>query len=682
MDTRIKPNGVALDATPELSATVEVVSPTFYWMPKQPDEAKFCQLLAINAGGCDKTLATGITPRDFKDEKAARIVEAVFALLDSGTDPTPERIAAEANKRAADALDNDRQADYGQWKRVAEIAENDLMRLPAPLPNNANIAEETAKLASKIVAKRSKRTKRDEPTPDEITATAQAFSEKIGATSFPDLPASAIPKPALQIGEKVEYDPHQLRELLYPDFKTVSLCTEAAHAERATLYIGEDVLFVSGLGFLHYDETRGQWRTDDKDGSITAAKLAGLAPIIRKEAAALLRCAATLASAGRDADARAMSRGANDVLNHAKQVEKRSFLSGAATFLAAKCRGDVEQFAPAAWKFAFKNCVFDKGKWRQARRDDFFLNVSPVPVVGGADRTEWMALLNRITGGDVEFARTLQDACAYALSGASTLRALMWAYGTKGTGKGTVCELLQTVLGDASATIDTALLQDNSSRERLGAALWGKRAAFVAEAGNKRIDAELLKTLSGGDRLSVRRLYQEAFTAKPSHALFLAANDAPKTDAYDDALKDRVIALPFVHPLNDGDPLQFAGHTRVEAARTDADSPLLRGFAAWLGDGLERLYQSQEIYKAPAVEAATAKFWADTDPVSEFWSTVDEADLRDGMPKSELRARYEFWCQAEGARPLNRNQWARACQSHGLESDRRTDEKRTVIWIL
>ena len=304
------------------------------------------------------------------------------------------------------------------------------------LSERAQVAPETA----------TKRARRDEPTPEEIAATAQALTEKIGDTTFAEIGAEAIPAPALQNGEKPEFDPHQIRELLYPKGKTVSLCTEAAHAERAAFYIGEDVRFVPGLGFLHYDEARGFWRQDDKDGSITAAKLAALAPVIRAEAAAIFRLSATLASAGREADARAMSRAANEVLNHAKQIEKRSFLSGAATFLAGICRAEVEQFAPAAWKFAFKNRIFDKGHWRPARRDDYLLHVSPVAIVGGADRREWLVLLDRITGGDAELKRTLQDACAYALSGASTLRAVIWAYGPGGTGKSTICELLKNRL--------------------------------------------------------------------------------------------------------------------------------------------------------------------------------------------------------------------------------------------
>ncbi len=528
-----------------------------------------------------------------------------------------------------------------------------------------------------------RRERRTEATPDEIKATAEAVQSKASGATFPELCAEQIPPPALQIGEKPEYDPHQLRELLRPHGTTVALDTEAAHAERAEQFIGADILFCPQLGFLHYDSWRGFWRQDDKEGRLTAAKLKALAPVVRAEAAALLRYAATLAGAGRDGDARAMSRAANGLLTHAKQVEKRAFLSGAATFLAAERRAEIEQFQPAAWKFAFKNRVFDCGQWRAARRDDLLLHVSPVALDRNADQGEWRALLDTITGADPDFAHTLQDVCAYALSGAATLRALPWFYGRAGTGKSTVCELSQTLLGEGAATVDPAHLTDRAQREKLGAVIWGKRAAFVSEAGNQRIEAELLKNLSGGDRLSVRFLYCEPFTAKPTHALIFAANDAPRTDAYDDALKERVLALPFVHRLDEGEPLRFEGHARVESARQDPDSALLRGFAAWVAEGLERLFETQEIYRAQAVKDATAQFWADTDELTPFWETQDEAELRAGVAVGELRQRYEKWCEAEKLRAIKGKTWANACKSRGLIQERQGDaENRTRFWFL
>ena len=530
------------------------------------------------------------------------------------------------------------------------------------------------------VARRHLREKRDEPTPDEISATAHAVEMQVGdGAHFAHLKADELPSPALLTGEKPEYDPYQLRLLLYPDWQCIALETEKAHAERAVHYVGDDLLFCPELGFLHFQGKAGRWRKDDKEASLTIGKLGALAPAVRAEAAALLRHAATLAMSGRDGDARAMSRSANKILNHAKLIEKRSFLAGAATFLSAQRRAEVAEFAPRGWCFAWANGrAFVRGELRPTTRADNFLNVSPVALEDDADGGEWNALLDRITGGNPNFARTLQDVAAYAVSGASSLRALLWCYGPRGTGKSTFCELLQTLLGEDSATIDTALLQANSSRERLGATLWGKRAAFVSEAGNKRIDAELLKMLSGGDRLSVRFLYREAFTAPPSHCLILAANDAPQTDAYDDALKDRVIALPFVHPLDEGARLEFQGHQRLESARRDPASPLARGFALWVAQGLAQLYKRQDIYRAPVVVKATTQFWADTDPLTPFWETIEAETLSNGIPKTELRRLYESWCVTEGANPVRPQEWSRACESLGLNQVKRMG---TRYWV-
>jgi hypothetical protein len=153
---------------------------------------------------------------------------------------------------------------------------------------------------------------------------------------------------------------------------------------------------------------------------------------------------------------------------------------------------------------------------------------------------------------------------------------LPWAYGPRGTGKSTIAELLQTVLGPMATAIDSKYLEDDSQRERLGALIWNKRLAVCAESGKKRLDAELLKMLSGSDTIPVRLLFKEAFDTRPRHVLMMVANDPPRVEAHDDALRERVIALPFVHPLSHPEPLKITGGPRIEAARSDPASPLVR----------------------------------------------------------------------------------------------------------
>jgi len=297
---------------------------------------------------------------------------------------------------------------------------------------------------------------------------------------------------------------------------------------------------------------------------------------------------------------------------------------------------------------------------------------------------EWDQVLERLTGGDPDFARTLQDVAAYVLSGASHLRVIPWLYGPRGTGKSTFAELLQCVLGEMAVSVDPKYLQGDSRRERLGASIWNKRLAVCAEAGSQKIEVELLKTLSGGDSIPVCFHYREQFTARPRHVLMMVANDPPRMNAHDDALRERVVALPFNHPLGHdlegrARPLALIGGPRIEAARSEPTSPLVGGFAAWALEGLTRFYKTQEIYRAPCVEAACSRFWADTDPVTPFWEGVDETALHQGLTKKELREMYERWCEAEGARPVSRDRWSKACEARGLEESR---SKAARSWVL
>jgi P4 family phage/plasmid primase-like protien len=497
-----------------------------------------------------------------------------------------------------------------------------------------------------------------------------------------EITSDEIPAPALT-DEKgnAEYDPAQLLALIHPHWPVQNLATNAAHAQRIRDLLGADLCYNANLGWLVYNGRF--WQRDDKHATRTSARVVTLTQAVCDESATLYHFAAQLAQAGRAKDADAMSKAAKAHGRHTKQVESKAFIEGALHLAAGILAVETELFDQKPWVIGFQNGTWDKGVWREHRREDYLLHLSPVHLNFEADRSEWMAVLNRITGADSELALMTKDVCGYIFSAASHLRLLPFFYGPKGTGKSTVAELLQTVLGHMSATIDPKKLQDDAARERLGADLWNRRLAICSEAGSQKLAAELLKTLSGSDALAVRFLFREAFTAPPRHVLLMVTNDPPRMDAYDDALKDRVIALPFVHALNNGAPLELTGGKRIEAVRKESESPLVIGFAAWAMEGLTRVFQSQEIHRAKCVETATAQFWADTDPITPFWETVEESELLAGIGKTELRKRYEEWCDNEGVHKnsrLNRTAWVKACNSRSLIDQKRTGGKR--FWAL
>ncbi|MEF2277026.1 phage/plasmid primase, P4 family [Deinococcus sp. YIM 134068] len=500
--------------------------------------------------------------------------------------------------------------------------------------------------------------------------------------SASDLPsAEELPDPE---GEGGTYSSAQVRELLGITWPVVAADTDNAHAHRLRELAGDDLEYVAEFG--GYVAWNGkQWLSGGKDGAgqvEARRRVQGLGVAMGREVERLLSLYSRLDVAAKrlaqehgpdSREVKVMRRRAEAMEKayyaHARAAKatesdsrQRAILSAAQTLSIQSIRN----FEPRPWLVGFENGVWAQGEFREARREDHMLTLAAVAYQPGADRGEWLEVLDRITGGDADLALTLQDVAGYALSGAASLRLLPWLYGEGGTGKSTFAELLATVLGDMAATISPKHLATDADRERLGAVIWGKRVALCAEAGNARLDAESLKTLSGGDRLAVRRLYAESFTGRASHVLLMVANDAPRVEAYDDALKDRVLALPFSHPLRGGGPL--LGGRRLEELRQDPSSALVLGFASWAVEGLGRVHRAGDVHRAVVCRAATRAFWGDVDPLRDFWATLDPAELVQGVGVTAFRREYESWCESVGTRPLGAQKFNRACRSVGLDS--------------
>ncbi|GGS00826.1 hypothetical protein GCM10008960_29450 [Deinococcus sedimenti] len=526
--------------------------------------------------------------------------------------------------------------------------------------------------------------------PRDLSGVGQRDARGMAGIDVGTLPAAdVIPEAEHWTGEdKADYSDRQVLELLGLDgWPVTAPDTDTAHGYRLVKLAGGDLGYTGKLGgWLAY--TGRQWvqgagRKGDGAGDLLAQQLTQkLSGTMKPEVARLFALRGVLAPVeSRKRDSAAMERAAWRHVKAAKSVEgngrQKAILEAARPLLMI----DHTRFEPRPFVLGFQNGVWDAGQWREHRREDYMLTLAPVEYHPDADQSDWLDVLNRMTGGDADLALGLQDVTGYALSGASTHRVLPWAYGPRGTGKSTYTELLGTLLGDMAASLDTKLFTADGARERLGAAVWGKRAVFCAEAGNARLDAELLKTLSGGDRLPVRFLFSEGFTATPRHMLLMVANDAPKVEAYDDALKDRVLALPFVHPLHGAGLPDLLGGRRIEAARQDPASALCRGFTAWAVEGLARFHRTGRLHRSRASASATAQFWADVDPLQEFWADVGrEAFALNGMKAGELRALYLAWAEQVGVRPYAMKKWGQACAAVGLENVKRAGGLR--FWTL
>ena len=185
------------------------------------------------------------------------------------------------------------------------------------------------------------------------------------------------------------------------------------------------------------------------------------------------------------------------------------------------------------------------GTIREMAREDCQtkrLRIMPVKM----ETPRWDLFKEEITCGDDELAEFLDRIAASALTGVAVQK-LIFFYGSGRNGKGAWLRLLVHILGELFAvTIRPSEIENgkNSEDKRLAGRLCGMRLAYTAETVGGDLDETLLKTLTGGDKLTGAKLYCDETSFTPSHTLVLATNEEPKL-SNTAALQGRLVFVPF-----------------------------------------------------------------------------------------------------------------------------------------
>jgi putative DNA primase/helicase len=221
----------------------------------------------------------------------------------------------------------------------------------------------------------------------------------------------------------------------------------------------------------------------------------------------------------------------------------------------------------------------------------------------------WLCFLEEATGGDDELAAWLQRFAGYAATGHATEEVVAFLYGPGATGKTTWCEAVRAARGSYAATAEFASFlagrSDGSAASPDIARLVGVRAAFASEVNpGQRFNPQRLKSLTGGETITARRLYRDPIEFRPEFSLVLAANERPAIPADDSAAWRRIRLVPFDNVV----PPDARSPTLKDKLVNDHDERA--GVLAWIVQGAIDWYRDG-LGTCRAIDGATASYPAD-----------------------------------------------------------------------
>jgi len=241
----------------------------------------------------------------------------------------------------------------------------------------------------------------------------------------------------------------------------------------------------------------------------------------------------------------------------------------------------------------------DKMELRPPEPGDLITRSSPVRYDPLARCPNWHEFLRDITNNSQPVMDYLQRAAGYSLCGEVTEHVLFIVWGTGQNGKSTFIEALRYVFGPYASAADFSTFVTGKAmggprndiarlaRSRLVTASESEKNCELAES--------LIKQLTGGDTVSARRLYTEAFEFKPMFKLWMFTNYLPKNRG-GDGIWRRVKLIPFAVRIPD-DQIDGDLPAKLRAEASGILNWMLAGYEHFRSEGFEHAGRDQESHR-------------------------------------------------------------------------------------
>lgn len=283
------------------------------------------------------------------------------------------------------------------------------------------------------------------------------------------------------------------------------------------------------------------------------------------------------------------------------------------------------------------------GVFRKQVQADAVLQKTTVEFDPDAQCPRWERFIREVV--PPEYVDFLQIAVGYSLTGEISEQCFFYLVGEGGNGKSLFIRVVEKLLGEyaATASFNTFLKHRDSQPSNDLAELVGKRFVSASEPSRGATwDDARIKSVTGGDEITCRFLYQKHFSYRPQMKLWVAANHMITSTDYSDGFWRRVRVIPF--------PNRFSPRAEpnlLETLHGEMSGILnwaLEGASKWIKLGLEwpeSMTEQVSEYK----ETQISESWG---ALPAFMSERTKPCDDGGLPALQLYKAYRGWAVEAG----------------------------------
>ena len=344
----------------------------------------------------------------------------------------------------------------------------------------------------------------------------------------------------------------------------------------------------------------------------------------------------------------------NKAMNHANQ---NSVLKIVETYLSVS----VEKLDANSNLIGLGKDVYDISTHtlRTAKGEDLVTKSLGTHYDKNATCPVWERFILTAMEGDQEMVSYLQRLVGYFLTTSITEQQLFFFYGSGANGKSTFLDLVKAMLGDYAVKINSDTIMKGKIGGRSNAVmagiadLAGTRLGITDEMDDNSaaFDTQTLKSLSGDDEVTGRRLYSNPFTFKSTAKIVMYGNDKPYGNINDGGFwrRMRFIHFGYVVPKEQRDP-KLLNTLKSE----------MPGILNWALAGLVQ-WEKQGLNAPDKVTHDSAGYKKELDSITEYFDDNVQLQAESVTTSKTLYEGYIRWCEENLLIPEPKHSFSRKC---------------------